>query len=48
MITADEERKKDVKSLYLTICDQDLLDAIDRMKCNGEGGENSGPFSNKR
>jgi len=40
--------KKSRESLYLTISDQDLLDAIDRMKFNGEEVENGGVFSNKR
>jgi hypothetical protein len=28
------KKKKDVKSLYISISDADLLDAIDRMKCD--------------
>lgn len=34
------DKKKSLQSLYLTTSDHDLLDAIDRMKFNGEGGEN--------
>lgn len=48
MIVGHGDRKKDVKALYLTISDQDLFDAIDRMKCNGEELENGGLFSNGR
>jgi len=36
------DKKKSLQSLYLTISDQDLLDAIDRMKFNGEESENGG------
>jgi hypothetical protein len=31
-IVGHGDRKKDVRSLYLSISDSDLLDAIDRMK----------------
>jgi len=44
MIVGHGDRKKDVKALYLTISDQDLLDTIDRMKFNGEESENGGVF----
>ncbi len=39
------DKKKSLQSLYLTISDQDLLDAIDRMKFNGEESENGGLFN---
>jgi len=32
MIVGHGNRKKDVQSLYLTVSDADLVDAIDRMK----------------
>jgi hypothetical protein len=35
-----------VRNAGLTISDQDLIEAIVRMKLNGDEGENSGPFSN--
>jgi hypothetical protein len=38
------DKKKSLQSLYLTISDQDLIDAIDRMEFNGEAGENGGVF----
>jgi integrase len=41
------DKKKSLESLYLTISDQDLLDAIDRMKFNGEESENGGLFGNQ-
>jgi len=31
-IVGHGDRKKDIKSLYISISDTDLLDAIDRMK----------------
>jgi hypothetical protein len=39
------DKKKSLQSLYLTISDQDLLNAIDRMKFNGEERGNIGLFS---
>ncbi len=46
MIVGHGDKKKSLQSLYLTISDQDLLDAIDRMKFNGNGEENGGVFGN--
>jgi hypothetical protein len=40
------DKKKSLQSVYLTISDQDLPDAIDRMKFNGEESENGGLFNN--
>lgn len=48
MILGHGDKKKSLESLYLTISDQDLRDAIDRMRFNGEGGENGGLFRNNR
>jgi len=36
MIVGHGDKKKSLQSLYLTISHQDFLDAIDRMKFNGE------------
>jgi len=48
MIVEHGDRKKDLKELYLTISDQDLLDAIDRRKFNRVGGQKGGVFSANR
>ncbi len=48
MILGHGDKKKSLQSLYLTISDQDLLDATDRMKFDGEGAGNGGLFSNNR
>jgi len=48
MIVGHEDNKKSLQSLYLTISDKDLLDAIDRMKFNGGESENGGVFGNSR
>jgi integrase len=45
MIVGHGDKKKSLQSLYLTISDQDLLDAIDRMKFDGEEGSNNGLFN---
>lgn len=39
------DKKKSLQSLYLTISDQDLLDAVDKMRFDGEEAENGGLFS---
>lgn len=47
MIVGHGDQKNDVQSLYLTVSDQDLLDAVDKMRFDGEGGdENGGVFGN--
>ncbi len=48
MIVGHVDKKKSPSSLYVTISDQDLLDAIDRMRFDGEGRDNYGPFSSNR
>jgi integrase len=44
MILGHGDKKKSLQSLYLTISDQDLVDAIGRMKFNGEEGGNGEVF----
>jgi integrase len=48
MILGHGDKKKSLQSLYLTISDQDLVDAVDRMRFNEEGGENGEVFCNNR
>ncbi len=48
MIVGHGDKKKSLQSLYLTISDQDLVDAVDKMRFDGEAEENGGLFSNAR
>jgi hypothetical protein len=45
-ILGHDDTKKSLESFYLTISDQDLLDAIDRMRFSSLESENGVLFSN--
>ncbi len=45
MILGHGDKKKSLQSLYLTISDQDLLDAVDKMRFDGEESGNGGVFA---
>jgi hypothetical protein len=45
MIPGHGDNEKSLQSLYLTISDQNLLNAIDRMKFDGEDDDTPSPFS---
>ena len=44
-LVGDRDKGKALQSLYLTISDQDPVEAIDRMMFDGEEPENGGVFS---
>lgn len=48
MIVARGDKRKSLQILYLTISDQCLVDAIDRMRFDGEEPGNGGVFGNNR